>query len=426
MKKRYILIMLLSFLYNICIIGDTVERDNLMYYLNKKDLTAAVGPVTKGVYGYINHYDVVILDKIIYNGITYIVTKIPKKAFTECQNITGVYMPNTIKEIGEGAFNQCHYLKKIKLSSNITVIKERTFSGCHSLEYLEIPEGVTDIEEYAFADCPVLQKLVLPSTIKNIKYAICDYCPKLKYINIKSSTPPNLNSYTFRMNDHDFSSRYLLVPFGAKSAYEDLSLSYFGIIKEGYLTEMSCGSLNDLISADIEWVVKKKEIRENNYTRHFEWKAEVRIKNNSANQIEIVNVTYYRIDTEGVKNLTTTGTVTGMQGLLNGYDSRDGVFTEMWNTKKDIVLPYVKIDYLYNGFLYSKYSGPIYDHYILCQEGDANGDGVVDELDLKEIEYYIMGGRSNYFVFNNADINFDGYINAVDLVRLTDIIMNNK
>ncbi len=55
--------------------------------------------------------------------------------------------------------------------------------------------------------------------------------------------------------------------------------------------------------------------------------------------------------------------------------------------------------------------------------GDANGDGIIDILDLVTISNYILGSNPTPFVFENADINNDGLINILDLVGTANIIL---
>ena len=50
--------------------------------------------------------------------------------------------------------------------------------------------------------------------------------------------------------------------------------------------------------------------------------------------------------------------------------------------------------------------------------GDVNGDGKTNNVDVVELEKYILGTPSAKFNKENADINKDGYINVADIVAL--------
>jgi len=53
--------------------------------------------------------------------------------------------------------------------------------------------------------------------------------------------------------------------------------------------------------------------------------------------------------------------------------------------------------------------------------GDANGDGVVDVLDLIAIGNYYIGNDPGYFCFHNADVNDDGEVDVLDIIGVVNI-----
>jgi hypothetical protein len=54
--------------------------------------------------------------------------------------------------------------------------------------------------------------------------------------------------------------------------------------------------------------------------------------------------------------------------------------------------------------------------------GDANGDGNINDDDIREIENYILSKPSAKFIFKNADANGDNVVNAADIVKVINII----
>lgn len=54
--------------------------------------------------------------------------------------------------------------------------------------------------------------------------------------------------------------------------------------------------------------------------------------------------------------------------------------------------------------------------------GDANGDGVIDQMDIKASVNYIMTGIAEGFYFQNADISGDKVVNVADIVEIVKII----
>lgn len=55
---------------------------------------------------------------------------------------------------------------------------------------------------------------------------------------------------------------------------------------------------------------------------------------------------------------------------------------------------------------------------LLAGSGDVNGDGKIDEKDIKLIAEYIMGKSPENFNKDEADVNEDGIVNAIDIVEV--------
>ena len=58
--------------------------------------------------------------------------------------------------------------------------------------------------------------------------------------------------------------------------------------------------------------------------------------------------------------------------------------------------------------------------------GDANGDGIVDALDIVVIVNHIFGATPEEFIFDNADVNGDGVVDALDIVIIVNIIFSKN
>lgn len=84
-------------------------------------------------------------------------------AFTNCNTIEIIYLPNTIDSVCPAAFYNCRKLRKITIPEKVTVIHKSTFYNCKSLEKLELPDGIVTIGEKAFYGCTSLRELRLPS-----------------------------------------------------------------------------------------------------------------------------------------------------------------------------------------------------------------------------------------------------------------------
>ncbi len=100
-----------------------------------------------------------------YNGMT--VTGIGENAFSGCNFLISVILPDSITTLGNGAFSGCTSLKTAVLSS-VGGIGNNCFSGCTALVKIVIPEGVEAIGSEAFSGCISLKSIFLPSSVLSV------------------------------------------------------------------------------------------------------------------------------------------------------------------------------------------------------------------------------------------------------------------
>lgn len=89
-------------------------------------------------------------------------------AFLNCDSLSTITLPNSIKSLGTGAFYDCDTLKTVKLPTGITKIAKQAFYHCGFLQSITIPQSVTEIEAEAFAACSKLTAISLPSALTTI------------------------------------------------------------------------------------------------------------------------------------------------------------------------------------------------------------------------------------------------------------------
>ncbi|WP_300910057.1 leucine-rich repeat domain-containing protein [uncultured Bacteroides sp.] len=89
-------------------------------------------------------------------------------AFLNCDSLSAITLPNSIKSLGIGAFYDCDTLKTVKLPTGITKIAKQAFYHCGFLQSVTIPQSVTEIEAEAFAACSKLTAISLPSALTAI------------------------------------------------------------------------------------------------------------------------------------------------------------------------------------------------------------------------------------------------------------------
>lgn len=135
------------------------------------------------------------------------VTSIGFYAFSRCEGLTSLTIPNTIESIGECAFYECTGLKSIiipdsvrrfggngtfcdctsleyvKIGSGLTDLFDiGSFSGCTSLKTVVLSEGLKSIGDLSFADCTSLASITLPSTLERIAADAFENCKNLKHV----------------------------------------------------------------------------------------------------------------------------------------------------------------------------------------------------------------------------------------------------
>ena len=107
------------------------------------------------------------------------VTEIGYRAFDGCGALASLTLPHGLTLIEGGAFRGCSSLTEITIPEGVTAIRENAFSACHALTGITVPEGVTSVGENAFSSCFNLQSVSLPSTLTRIGSAAFSYCEKL-------------------------------------------------------------------------------------------------------------------------------------------------------------------------------------------------------------------------------------------------------
>lgn len=141
---------------------------------------------------------------------------IEKSAFSNCENLIDIELPETIEQIGYNAFDGCtqlkyekkeglYYLgnkknnyiylakaeKNISLSSveeGCKLIAPYAFMDCKDLEKVQIPFGVISIGRQGFDGCDKLKTVLLPRSIKFLDSFVFARCGKLSQLSFEGSS----------------------------------------------------------------------------------------------------------------------------------------------------------------------------------------------------------------------------------------------
>ena len=211
--------------------------------------------------------DVKIPPTVEYNGTTYTVTVIGSKAFYNCEYMTSIDIPYTIKKISSNAFNTLNHLDRVNitdlsaycqikfesyplkdgaglylngeivdtikgLDETCTKISAGAFYGYKHLLSAIIPESVTTLEEDVFYDCSKLQYFEAESNVETIGEAVfrgCTSLTKIKFVD--GEKPLKLGQWTFSY----FGGAFKDCPLEEVYIGRNIRFEYSGYNSEDYI-----------------------------------------------------------------------------------------------------------------------------------------------------------------------------------------------
>lgn len=242
MKHLYLKTIVACLFISTCINAATYDCivDGIYYNLNQAEKKAQVAeaPTTKDRYS----GDIIIPSEIVYNNTVYTVTSIGNYAFSHCEALTNVFIPNSVDSIGWSAFGGCNNLTTINIPIGLTVIEEELFYHCSSLTSVTIPENVTKIKYRAFEGCTSLTTIFIPNSVKELgewAFSGCAgltsvylgngieklqdgafaYCTGLTDVYCYASECPITGNFAFEHTDTGITT--LHVPASSVSAYKE-------------------------------------------------------------------------------------------------------------------------------------------------------------------------------------------------------------
>ena len=112
------------------------------------------------------------------------VTSIGDLAFMDSNALSHIVISNSVTSIGDGTFYGCSSLTNIVIPDSVTSIGDIAFSGSRSLSNIVIPDSVTSIGDYVFEGCTSLSNIVIPDSVTSIGNGVFSGCLSLKYISI--------------------------------------------------------------------------------------------------------------------------------------------------------------------------------------------------------------------------------------------------
>lgn len=86
--------------------------------------------------------------------------KIRNAAAQYCRKLTGIKLPDSVKEICLRAFQDCSSLAEVDLGNGVQIVGSYAFYNCESLKILTFPAALTSIGDHALSGCDKLQAVI--------------------------------------------------------------------------------------------------------------------------------------------------------------------------------------------------------------------------------------------------------------------------
>lgn len=333
------------------------------------------------------------------------VTSIGESAFLDCSGLTSVTIGSSVTSIGRDAFSGCINLVSVITQNGVTSIGYAAFSGCKSLTNLTIPQSVTSIGNFAFSGCSSLTSITIPSSVTSIGYSAFVNCKNLISVTIfNSMTSTSIDRNVFNRCENLSTIEFHCPEINDWfSGIRSLTSIIFGdeVTTIGNFAFEKCSSLTAVIIPNSVTTIGKYAFSDcynlisvtipNSVTSIDKYAfSGCNSLQSIISEIEKPFIIPRNVFNEDLSNIQ----LTVPEGTLTAYQATEG-----WNSFTNIV----ERSYI---------------------NGDANGDGDVDEADVNAIANHIIGKTLAGFDVKAADINNDGKVNAADIVALVNMIRN--
>ena len=110
-------------------------------------------------------------------------------AFTYCNGLKSVIIPNSVTYIGENAFSSCSSLTSIDIPNGVISIGYSSFVECSKLTSVTISNSVTSIGGSAFSNCSGLTSIIIPNSVTSIAPNAFSGCSSLTSIKVENDNP---------------------------------------------------------------------------------------------------------------------------------------------------------------------------------------------------------------------------------------------
>ena len=131
--------------------------------------------------------DLIIPELVSYMGMALPVKSVDDFTFYQCYDLTSVFIPSSVTNIGYGAFEYCNSMISVTLPDSLSFIDSWVFDGCTNLISISIPNSLDVISPNVFKNCTGLTSLTIPSSVTQIWSNAFDGCNNISYLNYNTN-----------------------------------------------------------------------------------------------------------------------------------------------------------------------------------------------------------------------------------------------
>lgn len=165
--------------------------DSLRYQLDNKAMTASLVAISGNKYS----DDVVVPEKVMASdGAEYKVASLGVRCFYECENLTSVTIPSTVKSFGGNCFKGCTSLTTIVVPDSVTSLGAYCFDGCTGLTDITLSSSVTTLGIACFRSCSSLTSIIIPSSVTTMSSDCFYSCNNIQSATFKGKLPSGVKN----------------------------------------------------------------------------------------------------------------------------------------------------------------------------------------------------------------------------------------
>ena len=142
--------------------------------------------------------------------------------YPQGKTATSYAIPDSVTSIGPNAFGYCFRLTSIDLPNSVTTIGQNAFESCTGLTSIDLGNSLTTIDLGVFSFCSGLTSITIPDSVTTIGQSAFNKCNQLTSIIILNSDISTIGDYAFSHIDSN------AVIHLYESVYNDFSANSFG------------------------------------------------------------------------------------------------------------------------------------------------------------------------------------------------------